>query len=72
MYQSGSGHTQITNLMSAIDVEGLHQKTMKKREKEVQPHIADVADQSCNEALKEEIDLQKANKMVCFPYMLQA
>lgn len=68
MYHSGSGHTQITNFMSAIEVEGLHHKTMKKREKEVEHQISQVASQSCRDALTEEIQLQqeKTGNLFCF------
>ncbi|XP_062576921.1 uncharacterized protein LOC134267321 isoform X2 [Saccostrea cucullata] len=55
MLHSGSGHTQVTNFMSSIEIEGMHHRTMKARECEVEPHIQSVAQQSCSEALLEEI-----------------
>lgn len=56
---SGSGHTQITNFMSALEIEGMHHCTMKSRETEVEPHIHSVAKQSCSNALTEEKERQR-------------
>jgi hypothetical protein len=61
MMHSGSGHTQVENFMSALEIEGLHHTSMKKRELEVEPHIENVCRRSCSDAIHEEIELQKEN-----------
>ena len=54
MLHSGIGHTQMSNLMSTLEIRGLHHRSMKDREKEVSPHVKAVASGSCKEALIDE------------------
>lgn len=58
MIHSGTGHTQITNFMSTLEIKGLHHTTMKLRELEVESHVFDVAQQSCHDAIHAEIECQ--------------
>lgn len=60
MMHSGIAHTQMTAFMASLEIDGLHHTTMKKREKEVEPHIQSVAKESCRKALATEIQLQHA------------
>ena len=41
--------------MSTLEVQGLHHKSMKKRECEVSKPIESVAQESCSQALHEEV-----------------
>ena len=59
MLHSGLGHRQITSFMAAIEIEGLHHKSMKRREKEVEPHVLSVAKESCSDALANEVNQQE-------------
>jgi len=59
MLHSGSGHTQVENFMSALEVQGLHHVSMKKRELEVESHVEMITRRSCADAVNEEIELQK-------------
>ena len=45
----------MNGLMSAMEVKGLHHTSMMKRREEIDPHIQNVARESCLEALREEV-----------------
>ena len=64
MYHSGMGQTQIESFLSTIGVPTMHHKTMKTWEREILPHVAEVAESSCNVALSEEKEtlLKKARE----------
>ena len=54
MFHSGIGHTQMSNLVSTLEIRELHHTCMKDREKEVSPHVQVVASGSCKKALIDE------------------
>ena len=54
MYHAGIGQTQVESFLGTIGVPSMHHKSMKRREREVLPHIAGVAQASCDMAIEEE------------------
>ena len=57
MYHTGMGGTHVNNFLAALDIPGIHHKTLKKREEEVAKYIRDVAKDTCEEALEQEISM---------------
>lgn len=55
MLHSGIAFNQMSNFMSTLEIQGLHHKSMKKRECEVSRHIQSVAEDSCSQALEAEV-----------------
>ena len=54
MLHASIGHTHVESFLSTIEVPTPHHKSLKDREREVYPHIRNVATASCRQALKEE------------------
>ncbi|KAL5012907.1 hypothetical protein ScPMuIL_011458 [Solemya velum] len=54
MFHTGMGHRQFTQLLSTLEIRGLHHTSMKTREIEISQHIHTVAQESCNDALRAE------------------
>lgn len=59
MLHCGTGHSQLQNFMSTLEIQSPHHTSMKRREQEVEAHIESVRQKSCSDALNEEIELQK-------------
>ena len=57
MINGGFGETHVNALLSALNIPGITQKSLKNREREVSQHIEDMAVQSCTKNLKEEARL---------------
>lgn len=57
MYHSGIGPTHVESFFSTLGVPSVGEKTLKRREREVFPHISKVAQLSCDSALQEEIQI---------------
>ena len=55
MLHSGIGETHVNNFLAAINVPGIHHKTLKKREREAGQGLENVAQKAIQEALDEEI-----------------
>ena len=74
MYHAGIGQTQVESFLSTIGVPSMHHKSMKQREREVLPHIAGVAQVSCDMAIKEEkqalLDKETNSNMLVYGLIL--
>lgn len=57
MYDAGMGEAHVNTLLSELDVPIVSPTTLKHYERVVGPAIEAIADQSCEEALIEEIAL---------------
>ena len=57
MVNSGLGEMGVNSLLSALNIPGIHHRSLKKREQEVGEQINNLARESCAEALQEEHDL---------------
>ena len=54
---AGITYRQMNGLMATMEIKGLHHTAMMRRREEVDPHIQNVARDSCAAALSEEGDL---------------
>ena len=54
MLDSGLGETHINKFLASLGVHPVHQKTFKKREREIGYHIEGLSKESCQAALTEE------------------
>lgn len=57
MLHSGSGHRQIQNFLSTLEIPTISFKSLKHRELEVGHHVSKVAEQSCKDAIQLEKEL---------------
>lgn len=57
MINTGLGETQINSLLAALNIPGLSQRHLKKREREIGEKIAEFAQETCDDALDEETEL---------------
>ena len=64
MYHAGIGQRHVSNFMAALEIQQLHHKSMKAREREISPAIQKVAEESCRKALQEERDLSLQRRYV--------
>ncbi|XP_055999332.1 uncharacterized protein LOC125677071 [Ostrea edulis] len=66
MVNGGYGTTHVNALLAALNIPGITDKSLKKREREVGEHLEEMAGQSCNEILQEEMKLTAGDITVSF------
>lgn len=62
---AGSGHTQLSRLLSAMNVPPIHHKSLKALERLLDLNVEEVAEASCREARREEANKEDATSVVC-------
>jgi len=65
MSSSGIGQRQIETFMAVLGVPALHSSSMKASENEMASHMQSVAEETCTEALMEEVQLINKEKGYC-------
>jgi hypothetical protein len=58
---AGIGNTHLNNLLAAMNIPGMKNKTFKSREREVGKSVEVVAQASCRESMEKEKDMAKLN-----------
>ncbi|XP_062603151.1 uncharacterized protein LOC134264915 [Saccostrea cucullata] len=66
MLNGGYGITHVNALLAALNIPGITNKSLKSREREVGKHLEEMAGQSCNEVLQEEMKLRDGDITVSF------
>jgi hypothetical protein len=61
MIEVGIGPRQVNKLVTALGIPGVSAKTLKKREREIQKPLADLATMSGHQAVQEEIEKTRDN-----------
>jgi len=61
MIEVGIGPRQVNKFVTALGIPGILAKTLKKREREIQKPLADLATTSCHQAVQEEIEKTRYN-----------
>lgn len=64
LLHSGLGETHINNLLAAINVPVIHQKTLKRRERGAGRGIEKLTEKATAEALREEVDKSNCDRVV--------
>lgn len=64
MLHSGLGETHINNLLAAINIPVIHQKTLKRREREAGRGIEKLTEKAIAEALREEVEKSNSDRFV--------
>nr|XP_034328380.1 uncharacterized protein LOC117689936 [Crassostrea gigas] len=59
MINVGIGEQQMNNILAELNIPSINHKTLKEREREVGRAFEEVADKSCNNALRDEIIFQQ-------------
>ena len=54
---AGIGYSVVENVLAALNLPSVHQRTLKKREREAGRAIETVANKSCDEAIDKEKEL---------------
>lgn len=49
------GETHVNSLLSAMNIPTIPPKSIKCREREIVPHLADIAEETCRKSLEEEV-----------------
>jgi len=59
--ESGIGYTHVNNFLTSLNVPTINQSAYKRREREIGLAIEEVANNSCQMVLENEIQIEKAN-----------
>lgn len=51
------GETHVNSLLSAMNIPTIPPKSIKCREREIVPYLADIAEETCRKSLEEEVRL---------------
>lgn len=57
MINGGFGEIHVNNMLAALNIPTITQKSLKNREREVGTHLNDMAEESCQTHLQEELRL---------------
>ncbi|XP_061175979.1 uncharacterized protein LOC133184928 [Saccostrea echinata] len=66
MLNGGYGITHVNALLAALNIPGITNRSLKSREREVGEHLEEMAGQSCNKVLQEEMKLSDGDITVSF------
>ncbi|XP_062618074.1 uncharacterized protein LOC134279665 [Saccostrea cucullata] len=66
MINGGLGETHINNMLAALNIPNIIEKSLKDREREVGVHLEEMAEESCRKQLHEEIRESDGNLTVSF------
>nr|XP_034318620.1 uncharacterized protein LOC117686879 [Crassostrea gigas] len=61
MIDAGLGEMHVNSLLSAMNIPTIPPKSIKCREREIVPHLADMAEETCRKNLEEEVRLSDGN-----------
>lgn len=56
---SGITYRQMNSVVATMEIKGLHHTAMMRRQEEIHPFIQDVANSSCENVLREEVNKDK-------------
>ena len=57
MKDAGLGEKQVNALLSALNIPLIPPKTIKRRERELVPHLGKMAEETCRKSLEEEFSM---------------
>lgn len=66
MIDAGLGEMHVNSLLSAMNIPTIPPKSIKCREREIVPHLADMAEETCRKNLEEEVRLSDGNLTASF------
>lgn len=66
MIDAGLGEMHVNILLSAMNIPTIPPKSIKCREREIVPHLADMAEETCRQNLEEEVRLSDGNLTASF------
>jgi hypothetical protein len=57
MIDAGLGEKHVNGLLSALNIPTVTPRTIKCRERELVPHLSEMAEETCRKSLEEEINM---------------